>query len=519
MRDFIDCHGDAVAGTISTFDRLIFKGHLTRLFPDGAFKCYLFQRGVLLKDAAPFFTAESKRVKDHVAAMAARLGRPVIYLASAHTHGRGCSKEELARTIAERDGIGEGLVCVFSTLEPCTSFAVVGNRDSLRLQAVRRRRTCLHLYVYLIDPEFGWMHVRIQTWAPYQIQAYVNGREWLARQLQRRGVAFAKSDNKITWVGEPTAAAELCERFAHTDWPRFLQRQAASVNPLLADIAAAGFGSYWWGIDQCEYATDILFRSRSALEAVHGDLVNAAVTGFDAVDVMPFLGRKPHHAFRGEVTIDRKKRPQGCRVRFRLNSNAIKLYDHQNVLRIETTINNPQEFRILRSTGPEDRRTLRWCPMRKGVSSFWRYAQVAGAANGRLLDALAHAPLKGQATAELDRLCRSHTVRGARVARFNPVEPDTVAVFTAVLSGDFAINGFRSRHLQHKLYSSPPRDAADARRRTHRTSRLIAKLRGHGLIAKVKDSRLYRLTRRGIKAMGPAVRFRLIDFPDNYLAA
>jgi hypothetical protein len=193
MRDFIDCHGDAVIGTISTFDRLIFKGHLTRLFPDGALKCYLFQHGVLLRDAAPFLTAESTRLKDHVAAMAAWLGRPVIYLASAHTHGRGCSKEELARTIAERDGIGEGLVCVFSTLEPCTSFAVIGNPDSLRLQAVRRRRTCLHLYVYLINPEFGWMYVRIQTWAPYQIQVYVNGRESLARQLQRRAAAARRS--------------------------------------------------------------------------------------------------------------------------------------------------------------------------------------------------------------------------------------------------------------------------------------------------------------------------------------
>ena len=29
--------------------------------------------------------------------------------------------------------------------------------------------------------------------------------------------------------------------------------------------------------------------------------------------------------------------------------NAIKFYDHQNVLRIETTINNPREFKVLRA--------------------------------------------------------------------------------------------------------------------------------------------------------------------------
>src|SRR4051794_11634471 len=36
------------------------------------------------------------------------------------------------------------------------------------------------LYLYRIDPEFGWMHVRLQTWAPYEMQISVNGREWLA---------------------------------------------------------------------------------------------------------------------------------------------------------------------------------------------------------------------------------------------------------------------------------------------------------------------------------------------------
>jgi len=91
--------------------------------------------------------------------------------------------------------------------------------------------------------------------------------------------------------------------------------------------------------------------------------------------------------------------------------------------------------------------------------------------------------------------------------------------FAAVLSGDFAINGFRNRDLQGKLYPAAAKDAADSKRRTHRTSRLIAKLRGHGLITRIKNSRLYRLTARGLKAMWPALRFRRIDFPAAYNAA
>ena len=201
-----------------------------------------------------------------------------------------------------------------------------------------------------------------------------------------------------------------------------------------------------------------------------------------------------------------------------MKRNSIKFYDHLNVLRIETTINNPAEFKILHSSEKDDQVIRRWCPMRKGVSNFWRYAQVAKAANERLIHALANTPLQGNSTDALDRLCRSHQNAGHHIAAFNPVEPQTVALFTAILSGEFAINGFRNADLKHKLFLSQPKDPHECKRRTHRVCRLIAKLRGHGLIAKVKDSRLYRVTTSGIKTMWAAIRFRNIDFPNNFNA-
>jgi len=133
--------------------------------------------------------------------------------------------------------------------------------------------------------------VRVQTWAPYATQIYVNDREWL-RQLPQVGVAFERSDNKILWVSDFAATAALAEQFNHTDWPAFLIRQVARVNPLLPAIAAAKFDGYWFGMDQAEVATDILFKSRADLERIHQDLVHAAVTGFGATDVMRFLGQK-----------------------------------------------------------------------------------------------------------------------------------------------------------------------------------------------------------------------------------
>src|SRR5689334_23941467 len=268
MNGFVDLHGASITGVINTFDRVILKGHLNGFFPDGAFGRYLSRRGILLKDAGRFFEAETQRIRDHVVSLAAAAGRPVEYLAGASTHRSGSSKEARARAIAERDGVSEGLVCVFSTLEPCRSFTVAGNRETQRLEVVRRPRQCLHFYWYLIDPDFGWMHVRVQSWAPCSIQVYVNGREWLARQLDRRGIACSRSDNKITWVADVDAARQLCDSLTRIAWPAFLDRLARRVNPLLPDLQAAGFGPYWWVIGQSEDATDLLFKERGVLETV-----------------------------------------------------------------------------------------------------------------------------------------------------------------------------------------------------------------------------------------------------------
>jgi hypothetical protein len=512
MEEFLKAHRANILGVLEGPDRLIFKGYLTKMYPRGAFGRYLFGRHCLLKEAGDFFARETERIVSSAKALAQTKGRPYLYLDSPHTHADDVSKEAMARQIAERDGIREGLVCILAVQENCSSFVVRGNRQTHRLEIVRKPRRCVHLYFYCIDPEFGWMHIRIQTWAPYGIQIYGNGREWLSRRLAEAGIRFDKSDNKILWVEDFAKAQALFDKLARRRWHTFLKRYAKMVNPLLPDIAKAGFGEYWWVTDQCEYATDILFRDRAAVDAIIGDLLKASMIALGADDVYRFLGRKPHGAFTGEVVIDHKRRPAGARVKFRIRRNAIKLYDHLNLLRVETTINNPRDFKVLRRLRGPRRETRRWCPMGKSISNFWRLRQVARAANGRLLDSLAAAPLTGEAVADLDSLCRPRAVAGRHVPRLNPVERKTVDRFAAILSGEFALNGFRNRDLQAKLYA-PTADTQERRRRTHRLSRFLATLRGHGLIARVPRAHLYRLTQRGCRLLWATVRIQRHDFP------
>ena len=134
MDIFLKKHEESILGVIEGFDRIIFKGYLTSMFPDGAFGRYLYKRGVLLKDAGKFFESETEVLIQHAKATAKQAGRPYHYLECAHTHASGQSKEAMARAIAEQDGISEGLLCIFSVLEPCRSFAVAGNRQTQGLE-------------------------------------------------------------------------------------------------------------------------------------------------------------------------------------------------------------------------------------------------------------------------------------------------------------------------------------------------------------------------------------------------
>jgi hypothetical protein len=513
-------HQERITGSLTMFDRVIFKGHLTGLFADGAVRAWLWKQGVPITEFTAYAKRTTERIGDAVRKIAIDAQRPVISFDHVKTRGGLNRKEDIAKGIAAKDGITEGVICVISAVETCWSFQVRRNHQTQRVEVARRERKCLHHYLYLMDPEFGFMHVRIQGWMPYTIQVYINGREWLARQLDRAHVSYVRCDNALLQISNIERASALCDKFAHRGWARVLNAFARQVNPVLADVKAAGFGGYYWVVDQAEIATDVMFRSRPTLLEVWPDLVRHATLRLSSEDILGFLGRKLHPSLAAEVLTDSKRRPQGWRIKHRMARNWIKVYDKVSVLRIETTINNPREFRVLRVvTDDKGRRERRWCEMRKGVSDMWRHYQVGASANHHYLDALAAAPIKGEGVKALDALCRPRTNHGRHCARFNPLSQADLRLFKTVLAGEFIVRGFRNTDITQRLYSRPPADHDEAHRRCERVSRLISKLRGHGLVAKVPRARRYRVTPYGHRVLTSLLQLHDEQFPALFNAA
>ena len=293
MGAFEEVHARRVTGSLAMYDRLIFKGHLSALYKQDGARCYLWTQGVGLVDFTAYAKATTARIADHCRGLAIEAGRPVISFDHVKTRNRAAfHKDDLAKSIAARDSISEGIVCLISAVEPCMSFQVRKRMATGKLEMFRRERACLHHYLYLIDPEFGFMHIRIQGWIPYEVQIYINGREWLARQLDKAKVGYVRYDNSLQRIDNLAVADRLCEHFAHKAWPRVLNAFARRVNPLLGRIRSAGYGGYYWVTDQAEIATDVMFKSRRELLEVWPDLVHHAALNLGSEDVLGFLGRK-----------------------------------------------------------------------------------------------------------------------------------------------------------------------------------------------------------------------------------
>src|ERR1051325_1731888 len=225
MNGFIQRYEDEIDGVLNGFDRVLFRGTLRSLYAISVMDKYLAHKRVLYKDFGKHALSVSTLLKQAATRRAVREHRPIEYLASSST-----SKEDVARQIALRDGIKSALICVLSCVEPCVRFDMNRCREQKQLVLQRRHRKCLHLYQYWMHPKFGLMHGRIQTWFPFTIQICLNGREWLARQMDEEGLGYTRRDNCFVTVENYSRAQELLNAQLQADWPTLLGELGAELN-------------------------------------------------------------------------------------------------------------------------------------------------------------------------------------------------------------------------------------------------------------------------------------------------
>ncbi|MBL8795626.1 MAG: hypothetical protein JNM56_17100 [Planctomycetia bacterium] len=489
-----------IAWVLSCFDRVIFKGHLpiSRAAEFERFVDYTLKirRADFLDTVGPKW---SKRLVEHSKQVAHQAGRPWEY------HAGDIDKDAWAKEQLARSPVVAGLVGVLCVMEACPTFKLKPGEK--RPGFVARKVPQRVLYYYFVDKELGLMHVRLQTWAPFTCQVYANGHDYVARQLHKKGIAFEQVANAFVQLGAAAAAQRCADRFAKLPWPKILERYARRVNPLL-QTELKGL-SHYWVIDQAEYATDVRFARKHALAGLFGRLLAFALLTFSPKKIFTYLGRRLHERFDGEVQTHYKSvREPGACIKHFMKRNWLKMYDKLGLLllRVETVINQPGEFKVLRARRHRDgTTTLGWFAMCKGVGNLPHYQSHALACNHRYLAVLAAVDDPTPGYDDLKKLTEPQRHQGRSYAGFNPAREGEVRLFAAVLAGDHIAQGFRNQDIRAALYTESAKDPL-RHRHSAAVGRLLKRLQVRGLVVKVPRSRRWRVTDQGRRVMADTLQ-------------
>ncbi|MBD3272803.1 hypothetical protein GF385_00430 [Candidatus Dependentiae bacterium] len=514
--NFAETFKDSIHGILHGFDRIIIKGHIPHFYYGNNFYYFLDQEGIKLKCFKDYVIRVTDSIKKDLESIITESGCYKEYLRKSDV-----SKEGIAKRVMEEKGIKEGLICALSAVEPCYALSIEYNKDTQKLEKNSQYRKCLHYYFYYMDRDFGFMHVKLQTWFPFNMQVYINGKSYLMQQLEKSGIKYESYDNSITWVEDIDRAQEISDKFHQKKWDAVLDIFAKRLNSYTPRIESIfGGHGYKWTIQESEYASDVLFGSLGKLQKYFPYFIEYASLCQMGTNIYTFFGRKLHGHCKGETVSDRKYFwNQGFRVKFALDKNFIKMYDKTNVLRVETTINNANAFKI---RNPNKEGTKKWVPMRKATSNLYRYAEVAKACNLRYLNSLTSVNRNNELDRKIEKLCNRAEVKllanknsePRKYAGFNLLSDFTCKVFNAILHGSFKIRGFKNKELRFLLvelgaYSRG--ELGNIKKLSGKISRLIAKLRAHKIVTKLPHTFRYRVTKTGEEIIARVLMFKKLD--------
>ena len=262
------------------------------------------------------------------------------------------------------------------------------------------------------------------------------------------------------------------------------------------------------GCKLVEWASDVLFEKPAELHKRYGNWLRFAVTNYTSADILRFLGRKltadgaVSGKYADEVLSDLGRRVDGVRIKHRAGDNSIKMYDKAGgrVLRVETTINDPSDFKVYRTKEGDADGDKAWLPLRQGVADMHRRAAVSQAANERYVHGLAavdHAGSLQDLTQQLGQRVQEPGKGGRKLRGLNALAGDDAALLTVVAQPEFAVNGLRNRDAVAGLFAKPAKDAAERKRRSAQVGRQLRLLRAHGILRKVPKTHRYQVTERG----------------------
>jgi hypothetical protein len=494
---------DRIAGVLSCYDRMLIQGTLPGLCYAEGMTGYLYGHRVRIFDYPRWAQPLREALRENAERLAAENGLEIEFIRRAKSF----RKEDKIHQVLQQRGEHPGLVWIFSTLEPCSTYRPWHDKTTGKTYLRPDDGKCLHYYFYFIDEELGLCYVRVPTWCPFRLQIYLNGHHRLACRLKRKQIGHTRLDNAFLQIEDLERSQKIAD-----DWPveklhRKLDEWAERYCPVIRQFEVR----YHWSLEQVEFSTDLLFRRPEDLQAIYGPLTRTAIHTVKPDNVATFLGRKLSPLYQGEIGNRFNIRIEGTRIKHTLGPVAIKMYDKFGlILRIETTVNDVSFFPHYRTVEQRDGRTVtQWARMKKSIYSLPALREALQAANRRYLEFLS---TLDDPSAGIDRLQKvSEPVRENErsYAGLNFFSAADQSLIETLARGEFNLRGFQNKSLRAHLRENT----------SGQVSRLLKRLRLHGLVKKVGHTYRYYLTSLGRHIIATGLKLKnLVLIPQLAIA-
>lgn len=488
-----------VNSTIEGFDRIVFKGMLKPLtYPAGLLS--LFQRHrILNKDYKDWIKERSNAILTDAQTLSRHQCHcDVRYLSSSHIR-----KEELAHQIQRESGRSDGLIAVFSCMEGCHTFKAVYDKEAGFPSIQAEQSKCRHLYFYYDHADLGFMSIRLQTWDPFSIQIALNGRQWLRRQLDKRGVSYLFEGNKFLHIDDYELAQTLLKEQLDTRWVELFTRFLPEVFPSLSYFLDDGI-TYTWIVWQSEWAKDYIFSDPQSLGQYLPSLMRHAFLTGTSDRILRYMGKpvmangQPHHKANPQIMTRTKQWYDGMRIRHWLDQNSLKCYNEQNVLRFEFTMNDPARFLIYRRENGNESLRKKQMKMRKGIADLTVRTQVCSDRIKNFTEQVATLNAEETVGELVSGVSSALKVKGRHYRGLEVTGKDR-ELLQAIADPKYSVEAISNKHLQEALGQTKWAKGHKGRSLSARISRHLRLLREHGLIRKLLHQHKYMLTEKGRK--------------------
>jgi hypothetical protein len=481
-----------IRGVLSCYDRVIISGTLPGLCYAEGMERYLRSHGIRLFDYAHFAEPYRERIRENAEAIAQENGLEIEFL-----RGSGTRKEDRVQAILKERGDAPGLVCIFAAMESCPSFRPWHDKRTGHTSLRGRQAQCLHYYFYFIDADLGLCYLRVPTWAPFRLQFYFNGHNWLARHLSQEGIRFTQIDNCLVDLADFDRAQAVADAFTVEQLHAKLDQFATRFCPVFQDFGV----TYHWSVMQAEYSTDIVFRRQEDLRPIYATLSRTAIHAVKPDRIATFLGRKLNGNYQGELGNDFHTRIEGTCIRHHMGSVDMKMYDKYGlVLRLEVCTNDVSFFKHYRKVEHRNAPAeMKWAPMKKTIYSLPPLREVLLAANGRYLAFLSTLDDPSAGVRVVEKISQPIRHEDRNYSGFNLFASADLDLLCALVRGEFNVSGFDNKSLRRVMPGKPS---------APRVSRQLKRLRVHGLIRKVGKRYKYYLTQLGRVVLLTALKLR-----------